>query len=69
MPALKYLRGDFLNFVRDILDSRIARERGLYHRSHVDGLLRDPEKHITPLRGSKLWQAALLEMWLQCHNL
>jgi asparagine synthase (glutamine-hydrolysing) len=24
-----------------------------------------PDAHITPLRGSKLWQVALLEMWLQ----
>jgi asparagine synthase (glutamine-hydrolysing) len=27
-------------------------------------LLADPESHITPLRGSKLWQVALLELWL-----
>jgi asparagine synthase (glutamine-hydrolysing) len=32
-------------------------------------LLAEPEAHITPLRGSKLWQVALLEMWLQTHNL
>lgn len=69
MPALKYLRGNFLNSVRDILDSRVARQRGLYRRSYIDELLLQPEKHITPLRGSKLWQIALLEMWLQYNNL
>ena len=28
-----------------------------------------PEKHITPLRGSELWQVALLEIWLQNHGI
>jgi asparagine synthase (glutamine-hydrolysing) len=30
-------------------------------------LLADPGTHITPLRGSKLWQLGLLEWWLQTH--
>ena len=34
-----------------------------------DRLLADPAAHITPLRGSKLWQVALLEMWLQQHEI
>ena len=34
-----------------------------------DALLARPADHITPLRGSELWQAALLEMWLQVHGL
>jgi asparagine synthase (glutamine-hydrolysing) len=33
----------------------------------VDRLLADPMAHITPLRGSKLWQLGLLEQWLQTH--
>jgi asparagine synthetase B (glutamine-hydrolysing) len=32
MPALKYVRGDFLEFMRDILDSHASRERGLCGR-------------------------------------
>ena len=32
-------------------------------------LLAEPEAHITPLRGSKLWQVALLELWLQQQGL
>jgi asparagine synthase (glutamine-hydrolysing) len=31
-------------------------------------LLDEPESHITPLRGSKLWQVALLELWMQTHG-
>jgi len=34
----------------------------------VDDLLAAPKAHITPLRGSKLWQVALLELWLQAHD-
>jgi len=65
MPALKYVRGDFLSFMADILNSRACRERGLLQRNHVDHLLADPEAHFTRLQGSKLWHLALLESWLQ----
>ena len=67
VPALKYLRGDFLDYTRDLLRNDAARRRGLFQSPYVDTLLADPEAHITPLRGSKLWQLALLEGWLQTH--
>ena len=31
-------------------------------------LFADPTAHITPLRGSELWQVAVLEMWMQQHG-
>jgi asparagine synthase (glutamine-hydrolysing) len=65
MPALKYVRGDFLEFMRAILDSAACRHRGLYQRTYVDRLLAEPEKHLTRIQGSKLWHLALLEYWLQ----
>jgi asparagine synthase (glutamine-hydrolysing) len=65
VPALKYLRGDVYTFVNDLLHSERACRRGLLQPSYVEGLLAAPDEHITPLRGSKLWQAALLELWLQ----
>jgi asparagine synthase (glutamine-hydrolysing) len=69
VPALKYVRGEFLEFMRDILDSRACRERGLYRRSYVDRLLSAPEEHLTRIKGSKLWHIALLEFWLQRHHI
>ncbi len=69
VPALKYLRGEYLDFVTELLSQRVARERGLFRPDYVEALVRDPEAHITPLRGSKLWQIALLEYWLQVHEL
>jgi len=67
MPALKYVRGEFLDFMRDILNSSACRNRGLYSRSFIDLLLSAPEMHFTRIQGSKLWHAALLEYWLQRH--
>ena len=67
VPALKYLQGPVLERVRDALSSQSARERGLFRKDYVDTLLADPSAHITPLRGSKLWQLGLLEWWLQTH--
>ena len=69
MPALKYVRGEFLEFMQDILGSQACRERGLYQRSYVDRLLNNPtaEGSFTRIQGSKLWQLALTEQWLQHH--
>ena len=68
VPALKYIQGEYLDFVRGILDSSRARDRLLFQRDYIDDLLEDPGAHITPLRGSKLWQVTLLEYWLQQHG-
>jgi len=69
VPALKYLDGPFLDMARDALTSQVARERGLFRRDYVDGLVQHPGERITKLGGSELWQAALLEMWLQNHSI
>ncbi|PLX39663.1 MAG: N-acetylglutaminylglutamine amidotransferase [Hyphomicrobiales bacterium] len=68
VPQLKYIQGEFLDMVRDALTSQKARERGLFQKPWLDQLFADPAAHITPLRGSELWQAALLELWLQTHE-
>ena len=65
MPALKYVRGPFLEMMRDVLGSARCLERGLYRREYVDMLLAAPDMHHTRIQGSKLWHLALLELWLQ----
>ena len=67
VPALKYLNGKSLTFVKDALNSRTAKQRGVFQRAYLDRLLDAPTEHLTPLRGSKLWQVAALEIWLQTH--
>ncbi len=69
VPALKYLRGPFLDFVRDILNAPAARRRELFRRDYVERLLADPEGELTPKKHSKLWQVALLEAWLQAQRI
>ncbi|MGD2138161.1 MAG: N-acetylglutaminylglutamine amidotransferase [Gammaproteobacteria bacterium] len=65
VPALKFVRGRALEFMRTVLESRACRERGLFQRSCVRQLLDEPERAHTPLLGNKLWHLALLEFWLQ----
>jgi asparagine synthase (glutamine-hydrolysing) len=65
VPALKYLEGETLAMCRDALTSRAARDRGLFRADYLDALFSDPKSHVTRLRGSELWQVALLELWLQ----
>jgi asparagine synthase (glutamine-hydrolysing) len=69
MPALKYVRGAFLTYMRDILNSNICQQRQLFQRAYVKERLANPEAHMTPLKGSQLWHLALLESWLQSHGL
>jgi asparagine synthase (glutamine-hydrolysing) len=68
VPALKYIQGPYLDLVRDALTSQAARERGLFQPAYLERLFADPTDHITPLRGSELWQAAVVEMWMQHHG-
>ncbi|MGB5395535.1 MAG: N-acetylglutaminylglutamine amidotransferase [Gammaproteobacteria bacterium] len=65
MPALKYVRGEFLEFMREILLAPAAQQRGLYNPVYVEKLLKTPEQWHTRLQGSKLWHLAALELWLQ----
>ena len=68
VPALKYIQGPYLEMVRKALTNQAARDRGLFDRGYLDTLFANPTDHITPLRGSELWQVAVLEMWMQQHG-
>ena len=69
VPALRYVRGAFLDLMREILMSDACLKRGLYRRDYVDKLLAEPEAPdaFTRINGSKLWHLALLAWWLQVH--
>lgn len=68
VPVLKYFRGEYFMFVREILGSPSARKAGIFNPAYIDKVLSAPDDHITPLGGSKLWQMALLMYWLQIHQ-
>src|SRR4051812_10071844 len=69
VPALRHLEGSFLKYVQEILSSSKARQRGLYNREFVDAMLQQPASYMSPKGHSRLWQAALLEGWLQTHGI
>jgi asparagine synthase (glutamine-hydrolysing) len=72
VPALTYLQGPYLDLVREALHAPAARQRGLFEFSYVERLLAKAERNeeeLTPLRGNKLWQLGLLELWLQSHDI
>ncbi|WP_313476753.1 N-acetylglutaminylglutamine amidotransferase [Stutzerimonas kunmingensis] len=63
VPGLKHLQGATLNWVREMLLDP-SQERGLYNPQALEKLLADPDGQLTPLRGSKLWQLAAVNLWL-----
>lgn len=69
VPGITHLEGKVLARVRDALHDPAARRRGMFRTDYVDALLADPNGELTPLRGNKLWQLGLLEMWLQNHGI
>lgn len=68
VPALKFLRGPMLDFVHGVLNEPAAKTRGIFKPEYIDRLFKNPEKELTGKGNSKLWQAALLEYWLQIHT-
>ncbi|PTQ72131.1 N-acetylglutaminylglutamine amidotransferase [Pseudomonas sp. GV071] len=63
VPGLKHLEGNTLGWVRELLLDP-SQDRGLFNPAMLDQLLTDPQGQLTPLRGSKLWQLAALNLWL-----
>lgn len=68
MPALKYVQGEFLEFMSDILTSSQCINRGVFNQKFVQKVINKPEQYMTALNGSRLWHLALLEYWLQING-
>lgn len=68
VPGLKHLEGATLDWVRELLLDP-SQDRGLFEPAMLDRLLSNPQGQLTPLRGSKLWQLAALNLWLSEHGL
>jgi len=65
MPALKYVQGDFLEFMSDILTSSACLNRGVFDQYYVNKVINSPRDYMTALNGSRLWHLALFEFWMQ----
>ncbi|MFC5697307.1 N-acetylglutaminylglutamine amidotransferase [Pseudomonas sp. GCM10022186] len=68
VPGLKYLDGRTRDWVRELLLDP-SQDRGLFQPAMLERLLQSPAEDITPLRGSKLWQMAALNLWLNQQGL
>ena len=68
VPAITHLEGKVLDLVRDALHAPPPASAGCSATSTCSELLADPNAELTPLRGNKLWQLGLLELWLQTHE-
>jgi asparagine synthase (glutamine-hydrolysing) len=69
VPVLKHLSGPVLDLLQEALHAPAARERGLFTDAELRRRFADPNGELTPLRGNRLWQLGLLEMWLQTHDI
>ena len=67
VPAVSHLEGDVLALIRDTLTPDQVERRAVFEPGHVEMLLAAPNDHLTTLEGNKLWQVALLELWLDRH--
>ena len=68
VPAIRQLEGPYLDRVRDALLDPAATRRGLFSSTTVESMLAAPNEARTTLGSNALWQLALLEMWLQAHE-
>ncbi len=66
VPPLKRLDSAVFDLVRDVLSDRRTRRRDLFQPPYVDALLAEPPQR-RPSR--KLWQMAVLELWLRARDL
>jgi asparagine synthase (glutamine-hydrolysing) len=69
VPAITHMAGPVLERVREALRAPEARRRGLFQDSYLARLLAAPDEHRTKRGANALWQAALLEIWLQTHGI
>jgi asparagine synthase (glutamine-hydrolysing) len=67
VPALSHLEGEVLALVRDALTPDRVERRAVFDPVYVETLLAAPNDHLTTLEGNKLWQVALLELWLHAN--
>lgn len=69
VPGLRRLDTAVLRTVKDVMTSSEARRRGMLNRDRVDALLADPNGTHDQRGGNTLWSLAVLEMWLQEHEI
>jgi asparagine synthase (glutamine-hydrolysing) len=65
VPGIRHIEGDLLHLVKDALTSSRARARGIFDSAYLERILTEPNALRSNLGSNALWQAGLLELWLQ----
>jgi asparagine synthase (glutamine-hydrolysing) len=69
VPGIRHLSGELFDIVQHALGSQAARQRGLFQDAYLQKLLASPNETRSNLGSNVLWQVALIELWLQKHNI
>jgi asparagine synthase (glutamine-hydrolysing) len=69
VPLISQMSGPAHELITQVLTSDAARGRGLFEPGPVERMLAEPNAVRTTLDSNRLWQLALLELWLQEHGL
>jgi asparagine synthase (glutamine-hydrolysing) len=65
VPGIRHLQGELFQLVQSALRSRQAEQRGIFEPKFLARLLDEPNRLRSNLGVNALWQAGLLELWLQ----
>lgn len=68
VPAIRQLEGPYLERVRAALTDPSARDRAIFDPATVDSSWPTRTRPAPASARTRLWQLALLEMWLQEHG-
>jgi asparagine synthase (glutamine-hydrolysing) len=69
VPGIRHLNGELFEIVKTALGSQAAKQRGLFQDAYVQKLLASPNETRSNLGSNVLWQVALIELWLQKHDI
>ncbi|MAW79370.1 MAG: N-acetylglutaminylglutamine amidotransferase [Parvularcula sp.] len=69
VPAITQSSPAIRQIIGDTLTSTEAKQRGIFNYQLVDKWVASPEKYLTPIMQSKLWQVFLMEKWFQINNI
>ncbi|QJR79954.1 N-acetylglutaminylglutamine amidotransferase [Alteromonas pelagimontana] len=64
VPGLQNMQGPYLEMAKEVFSQREAQQRGIFNMGRIQQMLNQPNDFKGRF-GSKLWQATLLELWLQ----
>ena len=63
VPLDKWLKGNFLNYSKEILLDDRTTKRGLFKKEQIEKLLKNPQILEYDFWGKKIWMLINVELW------